>query len=119
MQSLDLSLALKATDGDVELLGDVIQAFLEEYPGLLKDIQRGISENDCKTVQRASHTVKGTLRLFGNTPARELAQKLEELSQASVLNDAPNLYASLASALETLRIQLDESFQSLNARHRS
>ncbi len=117
MQSLDLSLALKATDGDVELLGDVIQAFLEEYPGLLKDIQRGISEKDCKTVQRASHTIKGTLRLFGNTPARDLAQQLEELSQALTLKEAPNLYASLQSALETLRIQLDVSFQSLNARH--
>jgi HPt (histidine-containing phosphotransfer) domain-containing protein len=115
MHSLDLSAALKATDGDVELLGDVIQAFLEEYPSLLTDIERGVQTNDCKVVQRASHTIKGTLRLFGNTQARDLAQQLEETSQAGTLTGAQSLSQSLQTALATLRSQLDEAYKSLTS----
>ena len=65
MHPIDLTLALKATDGDVELLKIVVEAFLDEYPTLMARLEPAIKSTDSSLIRRASHTIKGTLRLFG------------------------------------------------------
>ena len=113
MQPLDLSLALKATDGDLDLLHDVVEAFLEEYPTLLAELEPALKAGDCAVVQRASHTIKGTLRLFGNVPSRELAERLEEMAASDSLVDAPKTFESLKKSLESLRRSLVVAMKNL------
>ena len=111
MQPIDLTLALKATDGDVELLKDVIEAFLEEYPVLLAQLEPAILAGDCAVVQRASHTIKGTLRLFGDVPAKGFAECLESMGQSGDLKHAAEIADSLKVALASLRMQLMDSMK--------
>lgn len=113
MQSPDMSLALKSTEGDVDLLKDVIEAFLEEYPLLLAEIGSAIESANSAAVQRASHTIKGPLRLFGEVPAHEFSRRLEEIGQSGDLANAEPTLQSLKSSLETLRQQLLESMKTL------
>ena len=112
MQPIDFTLALKATDGDVELLKDVIEAFLEEYPVLLAEIEPAILAGDRAVVQRASHTIKGTLRLFGNVPAKGFAECLETMGQSGDLKHAAEIVDSLKVALASLRMQLTDAMKS-------
>ena len=111
MQPIDLTLALKATDGDVELLKDVIETFLEEYPVLLAQLEPAILAGDRVVVQRASHTIKGTLRLFGDVPAKGFAECLETMGQSGDLKHAPKTVDSLKVALASLRKQLMDSMK--------
>lgn len=113
MQPLDLSLALKAADGDIDLLHEVVEAFLEEYPTLLAQLEPALQTGDSAIVQRASHTIKGTLRLFGNVAARDLAGRLEELGASGSLENATETYESLKQSLETLRRSLLEAMKKL------
>ena len=111
MQPIDLSLALNATDGDIELLRDVVEAFLEEYPTLLVQLEAAIQAGDKALVQRSSHTIKGTLRLFGKVPSQELAGLLEEMGTSGSLENATETYQSLKLSLAALRPQLLESMK--------
>ena len=113
MEPLDLSLAIKAADGDLELLQVVIEAFLEEYPALLAELETAIRAGDNAVVQRASHTIKGTLRLFGNVPSKELAERLEEMGCTRSLRKAAETYDSLALSLASLRRQLSDAMKNL------
>ena len=113
MEPFDLSLAMKATDGDLELLKAVIDAFLEEYPALLAELEPAIQAGDSAVIQRASHTIKGTLRLFGNVPSKELAEQLEEMGSTGSLRNAVETYDSLKLALASLRRQLLDAMKNL------
>ena len=114
MKTIDLTLALKATEGDMELLCEVIQAFLEEYPGLLTEIARGLDTRDHRAIQRASHTIKGTLRIFGEIPARQSASELEAMGKSGDLAQAEKTFDALQSDLQTFRLQVVELLKARN-----
>jgi two-component system, sensor histidine kinase and response regulator len=114
MLHLDFSQALKATDGDVELLREVIQAFLGEYPVLLAEIEHAIHAEDAVAVQRASHTISGTLRLFGEVAPRQLSRALEAMGRSGDLSVAQPKYEALKASLETFRQLLSESMKTLS-----
>lgn len=113
MHPIDLSHALKATDGDLQLLQEVVEAFLEEYPTLLAQLEAALRAGNNPVVQRASHTIKGTLRLFGNVPSRAIAETLEEMGASGSLENATELYESLKMSLTTLRLQLLDAMKNL------
>ena len=113
MDPIDLSLALKATDGDRVLLQEVVEAFVEEYPTLLVELETAIHTGNNAVVQRSSHTIKGTLRLFGNVPARELAEQLEEMGSTGSLGNAAETYESLKLSLASLQRQLSVAMKNL------
>ncbi|MEI7459192.1 MAG: Hpt domain-containing protein [Pirellula sp.] len=120
MQSSELSTslmaeALKSTEGDAELLRDVVEAFLEESPTLLYQLEHAIPRADYVEVRRASHTLKGTLRLFGSTPARDLAADLEEMGKAQSLEHAELKLAALKDSFDLLRSQLVLGLKTLGA----
>lgn len=114
MKPIDLTTALKATDGDFELLKDVVDAFLEEYPTLMAELEPAILKSDLVVVQRASHTIKGTLRLFGDVPAQAFAERLEEMAQSGALNQAQETFESLRVELSSMREQLVEAMKAPN-----
>jgi len=117
MEPIDLTQALKATDGDIALLQEVLEAFFEEYPTLLRDLESALQTGDSAVVQRASHTIKGSLRLFGNVRSKELAERLERMGAAGTLGDAMESYETLKQILASLESQLQEAMKALVARY--
>ncbi len=113
MEPIDLSLALKATEGDFELLKDVVDAFFEEYPMLVAQVERALEVGDASVVRRASHTLKGSLRLFGETSAKRSAEQLEEIGTSGNLDGAVPALAILKPSLEELQQQLREAIAQL------
>jgi two-component system, sensor histidine kinase and response regulator len=111
MLTLDLTAALKETEGDVELLREVVEAFLEEYPVLLGEIAEALPSRYGPTVQRASHTISGALRLFGDTPVRRAARQLEDIGRTENWELAEVTFRNLQSLLEEFRQQLVETLK--------
>ncbi|MEQ1827498.1 MAG: Hpt domain-containing protein [Pirellula sp.] len=112
-------MALKATDGDVDLLTEVVEAFLSEYPSLLAELDEALESGNCEVVQRASHTIKGSLRLFGEVPSRSFAETLEEMGASGHLENAAAPFQSLSASLNLLREQLLVAIKNLNDRFSS
>ena len=79
---------MKTVNGDRELLSDLIQAFLDESPGLLSSLKEALSQDDAETFRTAAHTLKGSLRYLGAEEAFEVAFRLEKLPKENRLGEA-------------------------------
>ncbi len=105
---LDWKRALDTCGGDRGLLIDVLQVFVEQIPPLLTSLHRAIRENDSDTAQRAAHSIKGSVRIFGASPTASLLQQIEDLAKHKSLPEARTL-------LEEFQRQFDELFAEVSA----
>jgi signal transduction histidine kinase/CheY-like chemotaxis protein len=83
---------LRETAGDVSLMRELIDAFLQNAPGLVGEL----AGDQAEEVRRAAHTLKSNARTFGATELADLCQKLEERARAGELDGA----AALARQIE-------------------
>ena len=85
---LDWSEALRSVKGDQQLLREVAQALIEEFPGLMKTMQQALSDGDTDALGRAAHTLKGAVRYFGAGRAFDHAYRLERMARDGNLDNA-------------------------------
>lgn len=114
---VDWAIALESVGGDPELLLEVIDAFLIEGPQQLAAIHKSFQASDAKTLHRAAHTLKGSMRYFGAQRLFETALQLELLGDAAFrqresLAEAAPLLARLDSQLPRLTAALTEYLRS-------
>jgi two-component system sensor histidine kinase/response regulator len=94
--------ALKICAGDHALLRDIVDAFLEEHPRRMDEIRRGIDAPDFELLNRAAHTIKGSMRYFSASAVFDRAFALEQLGQQQSLEGAEELYGLLKQELARL-----------------
>jgi two-component system sensor histidine kinase/response regulator len=100
--AVDWISALANMGGDEQLLREIVDIFLAEAPGLLHEIQQAISDGDAKRLQRAAHTLKGSLAYFAAQSAYEIALDLEILARDSDLEKVKGLSLSLLREMNRL-----------------
>jgi two-component system sensor histidine kinase/response regulator len=103
---LDLKRALAHTGGDEEILRNVIEVFLREWPKWQADFRRALSDAAVADVRRVAHTTKGSLNLLGAASAFETAEQLEMLGRDGNLAGAAEIYSRLEHQIEDLRSAL-------------
>ena len=98
--------ALRAMGDDRNLLLSVVDAFLEECPRRLEEIQGGLEQDDRELMRRAAHTLKGASLHFGAHASHRAASALEQ-AIVDETNDIPesigHLQENVARLLEELR----------------
>lgn len=94
---------LHRIDGDVDLLKEVIEIFLEDTPALLANLYAGIRSGDAEAVERAAHTLKGSA---ANISAKRLQQLSHHVQQALKKNDV--------AYLELFIEDLEENYEKLD-----
>jgi HPt (histidine-containing phosphotransfer) domain-containing protein len=104
--AVDESVLLSRLDGDEELLVELIDAFLAESEGLLDRVADAVDRRDAARLERAAHSVKGTVSLFGHREATEAAQTLESMGRAGELRDAPAAAGRVREQVRELGKQL-------------
>ena len=98
----DPAAALAYVGGDHELLGELLQIFVEDGPAHLKEVQQAIAHGESADLMRAAHGLKGALQALGATRAAELAQQLESLGRAGHLIGADETASALADEIGLL-----------------
>ena len=96
-------------DDDMELLGELIELFLEDYPQLMTEIEQGIAAQDAFILKRSAHTLKGSVGNFCANAAFQAAFELEQAGSAGDFTDADRKLANLK--LQMARVE--ESLKSL------
>jgi PAS domain S-box-containing protein len=104
---IDWNLALERVDGDEVLLGDLAKLFCQEYPGMLAAVQEAVLVKDAERLERAAHTLKGSVGALGAQDACDAALTLERLARAGDLDDADEAYAVLVQKIDRLRLALE------------
>ena len=84
---VDWTLAKQAVNQDLELLRQVVEAFAEECPQLVETMRQSSETQDRKRFQRAAHTLKSGLRMFG---VEALAEQVEQLELAAKSEKLPS-----------------------------
>ncbi|MDA7977868.1 MAG: PAS domain S-box protein [Pirellulales bacterium] len=101
-ERLDWHTAWETVDGDLELLRELIGAFLQELPQLMQQLTDGIAKSKAKQVRMAAHTIKGSLRYFGAKTAYDLAFKLESGAEDGTMAEASDAVDSLRHELAAI-----------------
>lgn len=106
-QGFDLPLALSRAGGQMDLLKEIADLFLEDYPRSLHAIHAGVEARDLKAVEHAAHSVKGSACNFGAPEVVDAAAELERKARGSDWAGLDSLVTNLEDALDRLRVQLE------------
>lgn len=105
--SVDRALALSRVGGDAELLKEIAQLFLDDYPRVLDELRDALARGDAKTVERTAHGLKGSVSNFGAQNAVDAARTIEALGRAEQLAEVTQVIHTLELALAALRPELE------------
>ncbi|HUG93926.1 MAG TPA: response regulator, partial [Planctomycetaceae bacterium] len=100
--AFEISAALEVVGGNEELLKDVLQAFLEESPAAMRELDAALAAADGPAVSRAAHKINGQMRILGCDAARRTAFELEQLSGRGELSALAGLRDRLVSEVQAI-----------------
>jgi CheY-like chemotaxis protein len=106
LQQLDVALALNRVGGDVELLKEVVELFLDDYPSTFEKIRAAVASRDATALEHHAHSLKGSVSTFGANRAFEAAFTLEKQGRGGDLTGAQEGLAQLEQALQALHPEL-------------
>lgn len=102
---------LEFTSGDERLTGELIDLFIEHYPGILANMDDAISKHDPNELRMAAHKLKGELGSFGAEIARDLTVTMETMAVNDDLSDADKVMSKLRPELKLLKEALDQDMR--------
>jgi HPt (histidine-containing phosphotransfer) domain-containing protein len=107
--TLDLVEALASIEGNRDLLREIVQMFMGQYPKLLEQIHRALSSSDGKALTAAAHTLRSSAGQVGAHEALNGARRLEEIGERGSLAEAPAVLARLEEELVRVKSSLLEN----------
>ena len=99
---IDETTLMAQFENDQELLIEVAELFLADYPRQLDAIRQGIAERSATDVEIAAHTLKGAVSNFAASPARKAAAELERIGREQSLAEADEAYRMLLAEMRRL-----------------
>ena len=105
---LDWQRALENTDGDEELLLELVGVFLDECPEMMRQIRAALDESDAGALQLAAHSLKGSARVFAAQDATDAAFALESMGANADFSGAEEKWTLLGQEVERLKAELSQ-----------
>jgi CheY-like chemotaxis protein len=102
----DLRKAMLQAGDDEQLLKEVIDIFLRDAPRSMQQMSEAVANGDAKRLERAAHTLKGSVGYFGAERTFRAAHRLEMLAKQGDLAAAGAGFAELKEALDRLEPEL-------------
>ncbi|HQU69809.1 MAG TPA: response regulator [Albidovulum sp.] len=99
---------LDTIGGDRESLGELVESFLEEGPGLIGRIGRAAHDGDAEALRQAAHTMKSSAADFGAMPLSRLSAALEKMGRSGQLDGAETLAEQSALSYRAAEAALQE-----------
>lgn len=97
--------ALSESVGD-DFVAELIDTFIDEAPGMFREMRQALSAGDVDKFRRAAHSLKSNARTFGAMELAEKAQELEYMARENNLSVGDKLDVlddMYQQAIETLR----------------
>lgn len=98
--AVNLSDLLKRMEGDKDLLQELVDSFLEEYPGELAELEKIIKAGDGEKLKEKAHSFKGAISNFGVQRVYDLVFDLEEMGTELYPQEALDILKELEKELQ-------------------
>jgi two-component system sensor histidine kinase/response regulator len=99
IMNLNRALALERVGGDEELLREIAGLFLEDYPSLMTKIEQAVVACDPYNLERAAHSLKGSIANFGSDAAYQAALDLEQMGRTKNMEHVEDAHARLIAVM--------------------
>ena len=100
--AVDWSDALRAVGGDRKLLLEVAEAFLNDCPRRLSELEQAVADGNGKLICRTAHTIKGNVTIFGSAEVADFAERIEEIGRRGDCESAAPLVPKFRGDVETV-----------------
>lgn len=107
---VDTASLIDRFDGDVDMLSQLSEVFVQEYPQQLSAIRDAFQQQDAVALARSSHMLKGSVGVFGADQALEMARQLEEAGRVADLSGSEQICARLDHEVTRLGQVLADAF---------
>lgn len=104
----DRDAVLDLVDGEVELLQELAEMFLQDLPSQIELIQKALAVSDPVAVQRVTHQLKSSVGNLGGRSAHRYVRELEQSSREGDLADADEQFAKCQQELAQFSVALSE-----------
>ncbi len=101
--ALDPAAALARAGGNVRLLAELVELFLEDSAGWLADLAGALERGDAAGAQFTAHLLRGSAANFGAQAACRAGRAVEDLARAGDLPGAAAACGELRACLHRLR----------------
>ena len=99
----DREAALRVVGGDIQLLREVTDIFLEDSPKRVVEARSALGNNDAEGVLRSAHTIKGAAGAIGALRVQQAARDLEDAARSGPNGPCTSLLADLETQLDLFR----------------
>ena len=93
---------------DREFVGELIDAYLEDSPGLIAAMLGALAEANATEFTRAAHSLKSSSASLGAVSLSSLAKDLELMGKETKLSGAASKLEQLAGLFEQVQTALEE-----------
>ncbi len=93
---------------DKEIVADIINIFIDEYPERMATLQKNIEEKDFEQLGFNAHSLKGVIANFVAPEPQELARTLEMKGKNSDPEGVEDIFAQLKEKGDMLLEELKE-----------
>ena len=104
--NIDYAELLAGVDGNRRLLREMVRVFLADYPQRLEEIKDAVGRGDAVGLERAAHTLKGSVGNFAAKSVFAAAQQLESMGRQGDLAGASVACMTLEGELDLLTDEL-------------
>lgn len=104
----DVAAMLRNIGGDMALLEELVELFLQRYQTMLEAIRAALASRDQEAVEQAAHALKGTAINLCASEVVLSAGQLEALGRLGTLVEGPIIYVQLEKAVLRLVRLLEE-----------
>ncbi len=109
---LNVARLLETFGGDRDLLREVIEVFLDEYPELVARLEDAVKKENRENLRQAAHKLKGAIAPFSREEAYQTGYQIEKTAA-----DAD--WRELALLVQTMKTQLARLVPALTAQARA
>jgi HPt (histidine-containing phosphotransfer) domain-containing protein len=99
---------LESMENDGEFLKTLIGIFLADCPGKLAAIQAAVVAHDPREIMNTSHSLKGSVSVFGAKSAADAAQNLEDMGREGKHEGFGEAFALLKREMALVSFSLEE-----------
>jgi len=98
---------LETVAGDVDLLRELVELFVDDSLRLVDRIRQAVMRKDADGLEKAAHELKDSVLNFEAKKVADIAQALETMGRNRDLTQAQNIVAELERQIEALRAELN------------
>ncbi|MEJ2230044.1 MAG: response regulator, partial [Nitrospirales bacterium] len=102
VEEYDVSVALRAMEGDEDLLYSLFGIFNKTSPGLIQEMQKSLQMKDRQNFQRQAHQMKGALSAVHARHEAKLAERLEKLASFASFSNLQSKLVEMENMMQKL-----------------